>query len=170
MVLGDLFIGRHEWENVDKNSLPKDIPEVDEVGATSAPLLSAAYYIGDKCKPYNDDFMLCKDEKNGGTLDCLKEGRRVTRCAISALQDINKHCFDEFKLHYECLEQENHRLGHCRSSESIFRKCMFTNLKFEKKIPGVEQQIHLNENPIFQGTSKDKSNAKQFLKAREAKE
>ena len=70
MVLGDYFIGRHNWENVDKNTLPKDIPEVDEVGATSAPLLSASYFIGAKCKPYNDDFMMCKDENNGGTLEC----------------------------------------------------------------------------------------------------
>ncbi|ODV65324.1 NADH dehydrogenase, alpha subcomplex, subunit 8 [Hyphopichia burtonii NRRL Y-1933] len=167
MGLGDdLFIGRHEWKNIDKNQLPKDIPEVDEVGATSAPLLSASYFIGAKCKPYNDDFMLCKDEKNGGTLECLKEGRRVTRCAISVLKDINKYCFDEFKLHYECLEQENHRLGNCRSSEKLLNKCVFNNLKLEKKIPGVENQIHLNENPIYTGFGKDKSNVQEFLKSK----
>lgn len=170
MVLGDLFIGRHEWENTDKNSLPKDIPEVNEVGATSAPLLSASYIIGDKCKPFNDDFMMCKSENNGGTLECLKEGRRVTRCAISVLKDINTYCFDEFKLHYDCLEQENHRTGHCRSSESVLNKCLFQNLQFEKKIPGVEKQIHLNQSPIYQGTSKDKKVTAEFLKAREAKE
>ena len=112
--------------------------------------------------------MLCKDEKNGGTLDCLKEGRRVTRCAISALKDINKYCFDEFKLHYECLEQENHRMGHCRASESVLNKCLFQNLQFEKKIPGVEQQIHLNQNPIYQGTSNDKKKTAEFVKAKEA--
>lgn len=164
MALGDLFIGRHKWESVDKNPLPADIPHVDEVGATSAPLLSASYYIGAQCKTYNDDFMLCKDENNGGTLECLKEGRRATRCAISVLKDINKHCFDEFKLHYGCLEQENHRLGHCRRSETLFRTCMFENLKLEKKIPGVERQIHLNENPIYQGASVDKALVKEFKK------
>lgn len=169
MVLGDISIGRHQWENQDKNPLPLDIPDVDEVGATSAPLLSASYFIGAKCKPFNDDFMMCKDENNGGTVECLKEGRRVTRCAISVLKDINKYCFDEFKLHYECLEQENHRLGHCRSSESLLNKCVFQNLQLEKKIPGVEKQIFLNENPIFQGTSKDKANAAEFVRAREQK-
>ncbi|KAK6456502.1 uncharacterized protein RJT20DRAFT_45145 [Scheffersomyces xylosifermentans] len=168
MVLGDLFTSRHQWENVDKNPLPSDVPDVDEVGATSAPLVSAAFYIGAKCKPYNDDFMLCKDENNGGSIECLKEGRRVTRCAIDVLRDINKYCFDEFKLHYECLEQENHRLGHCRSSEGVLSKCIFNNLKLEKKIPGVETQIHLNENPIYQGTSKDKKKTAEFLRAREA--
>lgn len=64
--------------------MPDHIPKVQEIGATSAPLLSAAYFIGERCKPYNDDFMKCKDEGNGrGEIDCLKEGRKVTRCAAS---------------------------------------------------------------------------------------
>lgn len=168
MVFGKFFIGRHEWENVDKNELPTDIPEVEEVGATSAPLLSASFFIGAKCKPFNDDFMMCKDENNGGTVECLKEGRRVTRCAVSVLKDINKYCLDEFKLHYECLEQENHRLGSCRSAEKVFSKCVFDNMKLEKKVPGVEEQIHLKANPIYTGTGKDKAVTQAFLKAKEA--
>lgn len=163
MVFGKFLTSKQEWDNVDKNKLPSDIPEVEEVGATSAPLLSAAYFIGARCKPYNDDFMMCKDEKNGGTVECLKEGRRVTRCAVSVLQDLNKYCFDEFKLHYECLEQENHRLGACRALENIFNKCVFANLKLEKKVPGVEDQIFLKEKPIYTGTGKDKAVAKAFM-------
>lgn len=64
--------------------MPDHIPKVDEIGATSAPLMSAAYFIGDRCKAFNDDFMKCKDEANGrGEIECLKEGRKVTRCAAS---------------------------------------------------------------------------------------
>lgn len=64
--------------------MPEHIPKVEEVGATSAPLLSAAYFIGDRCRPYNDDFMLCKTEAHGrGELECMREGRKVTRCAAS---------------------------------------------------------------------------------------
>ena len=64
--------------------MPDHIPKVEEVGASSAPLTSAAFFIGDRCKPYNEDYMLCKHEAGGrGELDCLKEGRRVTRCAAS---------------------------------------------------------------------------------------
>lgn len=163
-----MFKGQDRWENVEKTPMPKDIPDVEEVGATSAPLLSASYFIGDRCKPYNDDFMLCKDQKNGGTVECLKEGRRVTRCAVGVLKDLNKYCFDEFKLHYECLEQENHRLGNCRASEKIFNKCVFDNLKLEKKIPGVEQQIHLKENPIYKGNGTDKGAAKAFLESKKS--
>ncbi|CAN3357326.1 hypothetical protein DICA3_C09890 [Diutina catenulata] len=167
MVLGEFFIGRHKWENKDENTLPADIPDVDEVGATSAPLLSAAYFIGARCQPYGDDFLMCKQENNGGELDCLKEGRRVTRCAVQVLKDINTHCFDEFKLHYECLETENHRQGHCRASEKVFNKCVFDNLKLEKKIPGPEAQIHLKENPIYTGATKDKKITEQFLAKRD---
>lgn len=64
--------------------MPDHIPKVQEIGATSAYLTSAAYFIGDRCKAFNDDFMKCKDEANGrGEVECLKEGRKVTRCAAS---------------------------------------------------------------------------------------
>lgn len=166
-MLGDYFIGRHQWENVDENKLPQSVPDVEEVGATSAPLLSASYFIGAQCKPYNDDFLMCKHEHNGGSVECLKEGRRVTRCAIDVLNKLNQHCFDEFKLHYECLEQNNHNMGHCRASEKVFNKCVLQNLKLSKHIPGVNEQIHLKENPIYQGGSNDKTVTKKFLQEKQ---
>jgi hypothetical protein len=69
---------------IDTTPLPDDIPKVKELGASSAPLLSASYFIGARCKDYNDDYMMCKTEANGrGEFDCMKEGRKVTRCAAS---------------------------------------------------------------------------------------
>ena len=69
---------------MDTTPLPDSIPKVAEVGTTSAPLLSASFFIGARCQPYNDDFMQCKTENPGkGEFECLKEGRRVTRCAAS---------------------------------------------------------------------------------------
>ena len=69
---------------VDTTPLPDSIPKVQEVGASSAPLMSASFFIGARCQPYNDDYMKCKTEANGrGELDCLREGRKVTRCATS---------------------------------------------------------------------------------------
>lgn len=71
---------------VDTTPMPDHIPKVKEIGATSAPLLSAAYFIGARCRSYNDDYMQCKTESYGrGELDCMKEGRKVTRCAASVL-------------------------------------------------------------------------------------
>lgn len=64
--------------------MPDHIPKVDEIGATSAPLTSAAYFIGSRCRAYNDDYMQCKTLAYGkGEFDCMKEGRKVTRCAAS---------------------------------------------------------------------------------------
>lgn len=69
---------------IDTTPLPDDIPKVKELGASSAPLLSASFFIGARCKAYNDDYMMCKTESNGrGELECMKEGRKVTRCAAS---------------------------------------------------------------------------------------
>jgi hypothetical protein len=69
---------------IDTAPLPAEIPPVTEIGSSSAPLLSASFFIGARCKPYNDDFMQCKSESAGkGEVECLKEGRRVTRCARS---------------------------------------------------------------------------------------
>lgn len=85
---------------VDKTPLPDHVPKVAELGVTSAPLKSAAFFIGAYCKEYNgtfaiycrgielldsfcdvvEDFMLCKAEDRNPE-HCLKEGRRVTRCA-----------------------------------------------------------------------------------------
>jgi NADH dehydrogenase (ubiquinone) 1 alpha subcomplex subunit 8 len=55
---------------------------VEEIKATHAPLLSAAYFINEHCKDYNDDFMLCKRDESMDPAKCALEGRKVTRCAI----------------------------------------------------------------------------------------
>jgi hypothetical protein len=41
---------------VDPAPMPSEIPHVDEVGATSAPLKSAAFFIGAYCKEFNGSF------------------------------------------------------------------------------------------------------------------
>ncbi|CAG8981461.1 hypothetical protein HYALB_00003031 [Hymenoscyphus albidus] len=120
----------------DSTPLPKEIPAVEELGASSAPLLSASFFIGARCKDYNDDFMQCKTEKPGrAEFDCLKEGRRVTRCAKSVIEDVNKHCLTEFRKHWQCLDDNNQQLWQCRPAEWKLNKCVFDNLKLEKVIP-----------------------------------
>ncbi|CAP92351.1 hypothetical protein N7519_011513 [Penicillium mononematosum] len=134
---------------VDTTPMPDHIPKVEEVGATSAPLMSAAYFIGDRCKAFNDDFMKCKDEANGrGEIDCLKEGRKVTRCAASVIKDINTHCLDQFKAHWECLENNNHQLWECRRAEMQLNNCVFDKLGLKKTIPGTpEGQVPVHLRP-----------------------
>lgn len=65
---------------IEPATLPGDQPKVEEIGTTSAPLKSASFFLGEHCAKYNEDFMLCKNE-NRDPGHCLKEGRRVTRCA-----------------------------------------------------------------------------------------
>lgn len=133
---------------IDTTPLPDDIPKVKELGASSAPLLSAAFFIGARCKDYNDDYMMCKVEANGrGELDCMKEGRKVTRCAASvygalislsgsytpanqyySIKDLNEHCLEEFRSHWKCLDNQNHHLWNCRSEERRLNKCVFDKL------------------------------------------
>lgn len=92
-----------EERSTDYRNRPMPLPkhaQVDELGVTSAPLKSASFFIGAYCKDYNgsfslrhckprnadssnvnaEDFMLCKAEDRHPE-HCLKEGRRVTRCA-----------------------------------------------------------------------------------------
>jgi NADH dehydrogenase (ubiquinone) 1 alpha subcomplex subunit 8 len=90
---------------VDPNPLPSSVPHVDELGATSAPLKSTSFFIGQHCKDVNgaracvrlvlicvEDFMLCKAE-NRDPAHCLKEGRKVTRCAAEVyVIDTHSHC------------------------------------------------------------------------------
>jgi NADH dehydrogenase (ubiquinone) 1 alpha subcomplex subunit 8 len=48
---------------VDRTPMPSHIPHVDEVGATSAPLKSAAFFIGAYCKEFNGSFCAILREK-----------------------------------------------------------------------------------------------------------
>lgn len=73
--------------------------------------------------------MQCKNENPGkGEFECLKEGRRVTRCARSVIDDINKSCLEQFRSHWACLEDNNHQLWQCRPAEWKLNKCVFENL------------------------------------------
>ncbi len=66
---------------VEDKKLSSDIPDVPEIGLTSAPLASMAFHFNSYCKDYAEDFVLCKNESTDPK-HCLKEGRRVTRCGI----------------------------------------------------------------------------------------
>ena len=44
------------------------------------------------------------------------------------LSDVNKHCLEEFRKHWECLDDNNQQMWHCRKAESKLNKCVFDNL------------------------------------------
>ena len=55
--------GSYSQQYVDPTPMPSDVPHVDEVGATSAPLKSAAFFIGAYCKDFNGSFRAILREK-----------------------------------------------------------------------------------------------------------
>ncbi|KAF8165755.1 hypothetical protein B0H34DRAFT_251623 [Crassisporium funariophilum] len=141
---------------VDPAPMPAGIPHVDEVGATSAPLKSAAFFIGAYCKDYNEDFMLCKSE-NRDPAHCLKEGRRVTRCATDLITKMRENCLQQFDAHWECLEKKNQEYYLCRQPERKLNACMFEKLGLTKTIsgsPAGKIPIHEVQSPIYTGVQK----------------
>lgn len=97
---------------IDTTPLPDSIPKVKELGASSAPLQSASFFIGARCKDYNDDFMKCKTENPGkGEFECLKEGRRVTRCARSV------YVLHTFRARIKQLRSALHYAGPARDCD-----------------------------------------------------
>ncbi|KAF8214172.1 NADH dehydrogenase, alpha subcomplex, subunit 8 [Mycena galopus ATCC 62051] len=133
-----------------------EMPKVAELGTTSAPLKSAAFFLGAYCKEYNEDFMLCKAE-NREPGHCLKEGRRVTRCATDLITKMRENCLAQFEAHWGCLEQNNQLYYRCRAEERPLNACMFDKLGLVKVIPGTPEgrkQIHEIENPVLKRQQK----------------
>ncbi|KAJ3048774.1 hypothetical protein HK097_010228 [Rhizophlyctis rosea] len=137
---------------VEKDPFPEDIAKpIDEVGLTSAPMESMAFFFAQHCKDYTEDFMLCKNESSDQT-KCLKEGRKVTRCAMDLISKLKANCDKQWEQHWKCMDTNNHLLWLCRPQEKEFNDCVFNKLGLTKHIPGVpegETPVHLKENPMF---------------------
>ncbi|KZV97274.1 NADH-ubiquinone oxidoreductase subunit [Exidia glandulosa HHB12029] len=133
---------------VDNAPVPSDVPHVDEVGVTSAPLKSAAFFIGKFCQAYNDDFMQCKADARDPAA-CLKEGRRVTRCATELINKLRENCQQEWDKHWDCLEQRNQEFYRCRKAESALNACVLEKLGIKKEIPNSKIQVHTIAKPVF---------------------
>ena len=46
----------------------------------------------------------------------------------TSLDDINKNCFEQFRRHWNCLENKNQQLWQCRKAERVLNACVFENL------------------------------------------
>ena len=111
--------------------------EFEDVKATHSVLMSAAFFIQDHCRDYNDDFMLCKRD-NGDPAKCAAEGRKVTRCVLDLylIQDLliarfsklKLNCEDSFDNHWKCLEVNNNYYWKCRDQEQVFNQCVFQRM------------------------------------------
>ena len=49
-------------------------------------------------------------------------------CVNGRLDDINKNCLEQFRKHWECLDNNNQQLWHCRRPEQLLNRCVFDKL------------------------------------------
>jgi NADH dehydrogenase (ubiquinone) 1 alpha subcomplex subunit 8 len=112
---------------VEDSNISSSIPHVDEVGVTSAPMFSMSFAFGSACKTYTEDFMLCKNNSQDPK-KCLKEGRKVTRCAINLIEKLKENCNQVWENHYKCLDMKNQMFEKCRTQEKAFNDCLFTKM------------------------------------------
>ncbi|KAG9317691.1 Ndufa8, NADH-ubiquinone oxidoreductase complex I 19kd subunit, partial [Chiua virens] len=137
----------------DATPLPDSVPKVQELGVTSATAQECRLFHWGLLQGVQwCDFMLCKNEAGGDHGRCLKEGRRVTRCATDLINKMRENCLEQFEAHWNCLESNNQEYYACRKPERTLNKCMFEKLGLVKTIPGSpagQKQMHEVENPIY---------------------
>lgn len=47
---------------------------------------------------------------------------------LLSIQDINTNCLEQFRAHWECLDDNNHQMWQCRAAEWKLNKCVFDKL------------------------------------------
>jgi hypothetical protein len=62
-----------------------------------------------------------------GLDSCLKDIWANGFCCDS-IDDINKSCLEQFRAHWQCLDNNNHQLWQCRPAEWKLNRCVFDNL------------------------------------------
>lgn len=55
-------------------------------------------------------------------------GKVDTDAMLYSIEDVNKHCLEEFRRHWTCLDNNNQQLWQCRPAEWKLNKCVFDNL------------------------------------------
>ena len=118
----------------------------------------------------------CKIICRGDDWEEVREASKLTLYPLR-IDDINKNCLDQFRRHWECLDNNNQQLWHCRRPEQLLNACVFEKLVcltsfttstryshrvsqkltffaqgLKKEIPGTPEQevpVHLRGKQIF---------------------
>ena len=128
--------------------------KIDEVNMSTATLMAASNYIGKQCEAANNEFMLCRQERNDAR-PCLKLGKHVTLCAKEVLRRIKCECLEEFKQYANCVDKSsgNFSFRHCRKTQKVFDNCMKENLCVLRPDFGYfcRGRVHISKMPPIQG-------------------
>lgn len=57
------------------------------------------------------------------------------------IDDINKNCLEQFRAHWNCLEDRNQQLWHCRTEEWKLNGCVFDKLVSHKLVFAFEGNL-----------------------------
>lgn len=52
-----------------------------------------------------------------------------------SIADINKSCLEQFRTHWECLDNNNQQMWHCRPQEWKLNGCVFDKLVLPQEPP-----------------------------------
>jgi len=90
--------------------------------------------------------MQCRAEERDPR-KCLNEGREVTECGLSFIQDVKKTCRDEAEAFARCVEWNSQDLQFefCRREEKIFDACMDKKMKAVKPPFGYFSQVRIHD-------------------------
>ncbi|XP_065178570.1 NADH dehydrogenase [ubiquinone] 1 alpha subcomplex subunit 8-like [Sycon ciliatum] len=111
-----------------------DMLEYEELPVSSAPLMSAAQFIGVECRSQSQDFLICKRDKQDPRM-CLNEGKAVSDCARAFLLKVRDHCRKEFRQHWSCLDNRNLDHEHCLKHQPALDKCILEHTGLERPTP-----------------------------------
>ncbi|KAH8871507.1 NADH dehydrogenase [ubiquinone] 1 alpha subcomplex subunit 8 [Schistosoma japonicum] len=120
---------------------------VPELKLSTCPLLAASIHLGKFCDNESKEFMLCHYETHDPRA-CLGEGKALTSCAQNFFRKIKKHCDNEFRNYYICLNKYGgpaYSLQKCRSLQYPFDECIKTHLNQERPKPGYYNVVRLHK-------------------------
>jgi NADH dehydrogenase (ubiquinone) 1 alpha subcomplex subunit 8 len=87
----------------------------------SAELYAIAKHLAIKCHKEEVAFMSCKEEYKHPE-DCLQEGKAVTSCAHSLLDQVMVKAPEQFKEYVDCLDHYSFELKKCRAEQKKFEE------------------------------------------------
>lgn len=77
-----------------------------------------------------------------------RENSGLVALTWSRLSDINKSCLEEFRAHWNCLENNNHQFFQCRRPERVLNRCVFN------KLVRSHQQVHILLLTLYRGSKR----------------
>lgn len=65
-----------------------------------------------------------------------------TDSRLFRIKDINTHCLEQFRAHWECLDDNNHQMWQCRPAEWKLNKCVFEKLVRRQRSEALLLEFH----------------------------